>query len=389
LLLAFPLALGSILALAFGGGGAPKIRLAVAIEDEGWLGGVLAGALEQDQFQERCEIAFVDSTRGRELVDDGEKSALVVVPAGFSEAFLAGERSQLTVWKNPRETVMPQIAEEGALILADGLSAAHDALGEPLQRVHEFTQGDAAPPNTAIADVAVMFSDRFRNAGRFLFPPIVGLETKDEREGESASRGDVFLYVLPGLVVMVLVMIADLTLRDLLREATRGTLALSLTAPVRTMTIIGGKIVFTVALGLVCIAILTPFGAIFVDQPIDALAYIALSIAYCLAAGGFASITYGLAKSERQGGVVGSVVLLVMSFLGGSYIPLNSLPSGMRALSPFTLNYWGVDGYGKILRADAGIVQIAPNLGILLALFAILTLAGATLLQRRLGRGAR
>jgi ABC-2 type transport system permease protein len=187
---------------------------------------------------------------------------------------------------------------------------------------------------------------------------------------------------------MVLLMIADHTLRDLLREATRGTLALSLTAPVRTETIIAGKIAFTVLLGVVCIAILTPFGAIFVDDPVDVPAYIALSVAYCLAAGGFASITYGLAKSERQGGVVGSIVVLVMAFIGGSYIPLNVLPSGIRALSPFTLNYWGVDGYGKILREHAGLTGIAPNLGILLALFVILTATGASLLRRRLGRGA-
>ena len=106
-----------------------------------------------------------------------------------------------------------------------------------------------------------------------------------------------------------------------------------------------------------------------------------------VARGGFASLTYGLARSERQGGVVGSIVLLVMSFLGGSYIPLSQLPSSLRVLSPFTVNYWGVDGFTRILFSQAGVRDVAGNLAVLLVLFAVLTAAGGALLRRRLMGG--
>jgi ABC-type multidrug transport system permease subunit len=77
-----------------------------------------------------------------------------------------------------------------------------------------------------------------------------------------------------------------------------------------------------------------------------------------------------------------------MSFLGGSYIPLSALPQGMRALSPFTLNFWGVDGYTKILQDGIGLNGVALHVIVLLAIFAITSAAGSALMLRRLARGA-
>ena len=76
-----------------------------------------------------------------------------------------------------------------------------------------------------------------------------------------------------------------------------------------------------------------------------------------------------------------------MSFVGGSYVPLSALPPGLRALSPFTVNYWGVDGFTRILFSQAGLREVAANLGVLVALFVVLTFAGGALLRRRLAGG--
>jgi ABC-type multidrug transport system permease subunit len=178
-------------------------------------------------------------------------------------------------------------------------------------------------------------------------------------------------------------------MRDLLRDSARGTFALCLTSPVRAGQIVRAKIAYSVLLGFASLVILSAFGAAFIEGKVDLAAYLALSIAYCMAAGGFAALTYGLARSERQGAIVGSMVLLVMSFLGGSYIPLSALPPGMRALSPFTLNFWGVDGYTKILQDGIGLNGIALHVFVLLAVFAITCAAGSALMLRRLARGAR
>jgi ABC-type multidrug transport system permease subunit len=83
------------------------------------------------------------------------------------------------------------------------------------------------------------------------------------------------------------------------------------------------------------------------------------------------------------------MILLVMSFLGGSWIPLSALPPGMRALSPFTLNYWGVHGYERVLADGAGLAGIAPHVGVLVVIFLVTAFAGGALLERRIARGLR
>ncbi len=389
LLLLFPVAIGAIFSLAFGGSETPRIRLLLAIQDEGLLGRFLAGSVEQPQFRERIDAKLVDAEEGRRLLDRGEASALVVFPAGFTDRVLDGDSTTISVTKNARESILPQVVEEGALLVADGLASASLAFSEPLAEIRELTRGDGGPDPAEVAGVASALTGRLNQAGRFLFPPVVQLRTVDETGAQDTSAGAVFLFILPGFVVMTLVMIADFAMRDLLRDAARGTLRLTLTSPTTIGTVVHAKIAFTVLLGLVSLAILTAFGAPFVDAPVDLAAYVALSLTYCLAAGGFAALTYGLARNERQGAVVGSIVLLVMSFLGGSYIPLASLPPGMRALSPFTLNYWGVDGYRKILAESAGVAGVGANIAVLLVLFGVFASAGGALLSRRLARGAR
>ncbi|MDP6528541.1 MAG: ABC transporter permease [Gemmatimonadota bacterium] len=389
LMLAFPLALGAVFALAFGGSEPPRLRVALDIRDEGLFGMFLGGAVERPEFTDRVEVTLADSTTGRELLDRNEVSALVVIPADFTRAIL-GERSvEIPVWKNPRERVLPGVAVEGARILATGADAATLLLAEPLRHLRDLLDESETPPDTRIATLAVLFHHAIDRVARVLLPPVAGLATTTDSEAASPSSGSLFLLFLPGFAVVALLMVMDQSMRDFPREFVGGTLARCLAAPVRPGAIITGKILSTTILGVVCAAILTPFGAVFVDEPVDLPAFALLTIAFCGAAGGLGALVYGGAKSERQGAIVGPIVLLVMSFLGGSYVPLSALPPSMRALSPFTLNFWAVDGYGRILRDGAGVAGVAAHIGVLLALAIVLTTAGGLLLRRRFAGGHR
>jgi ABC-2 type transport system permease protein len=115
--------------------------------------------------------------------------------------------------------------------------------------------------------------------------------------------------------------------------------------------------------------------------------YLLLSLALVAAATGFASFIFGLARGEKQGATLASLLSLLMAFAGGSFIPRNSLPAAVQALSPFSLIYWAADGYQKLVLDSAGLRDVLLNIAVLAGAGLLLLALSAPLWQRRLLRG--
>jgi ABC-type multidrug transport system permease subunit len=54
------------------------------------------------------------------------------------------------------------------------------------------------------------------------------------------------------------------------------------------------------------------------------------------------------AKSRQQVQGMSTLIVLVMSCLGGSMIPSFAMPAFMQKISVFTVNYWGIQGFYDI-----------------------------------------
>jgi ABC-type multidrug transport system permease subunit len=76
-----------------------------------------------------------------------------------------------------------------------------------------------------------------------------------------------------------------------------------------------------------------------------------------------------------------------MAFAGGAFIPLDSLPAVLRAISPFSLIYWASSGYRKLIAEGAGLQSVLPNAAVLAGAGLLLLAVSAPLWRRRLLRG--
>ncbi|NCQ33627.1 ABC transporter permease, partial [bacterium] len=72
-----------------------------------------------------------------------------------------------------------------------------------------------------------------------------------------------------------------------------------------------------------------------------------------------------------------------MSAMGGSMVPLQQLPAGMRAVSDFTLNFWVIDGLTRVMFESAGLGEVGRNLAVLTVAGLVLAVAADALLVRR------
>ena len=121
--LAIPMAIAGLLNLAFGGGSGsvPRAKVLVVDQDDTFLSQFLLGAMGQQQGGELpFEAEGVTLEEGEARIEDGDASALLVIPAGFAEALLEETPIELRLVKNPAQTILPNIVEEASKLLLGG-----------------------------------------------------------------------------------------------------------------------------------------------------------------------------------------------------------------------------------------------------------------------------
>ncbi len=396
-LLAFPVVFSLLLAVSFGGGGSPaRVQLIVENLDEGFLSELLVNALRDERMAEHVDVQSVGQ-EGLERIHAGKASALLRIPVGFTTNLLEGQPITLELIRNPAQGIYPEIAEQIATVITDLLSSASFVLREPLDRLSTMTEGDTKASATSVALLATQVYEVLDRASGLLLPPAITLETiqlgGEEGDPDSATGSGmpnwiaIFLLVLPGISVWALFMIGDLGMRDILEESQRGTLRRQICGPLTPTRLVIGKACATATLALLGLVVLSVLGGIASGGAIDFPAFVVLSLALIVAVTGFASVISGLAASQRQGGTLGSVLMLIFGFTGGSFIPLNGLPPFMRQLAPFSPFYWGTKGYADLISESAGIAEILPNAVVLIVLGGLSLAIGSLLLTRRVARG--
>ena len=395
ILLAFPLIFSAMIALTFGSGGSgfPKVHLLLQDDDGELISGLVKQAFASEQAAAYFDVEIVEGN-GRDRIEDGDGSALLIIPENFTSDFLEGEPTNLVLVRNPAQGIMPEVAEQVATIAADVLSSASRVLRGPLDDVMDLLESDADfAPDANVAAIAVQINQTMNRAGTYIFPPAITLETvaldDDEEEPEEGQSliGIIFAAVLPGVSVFALFMLGDHLMRDIVTEDNDGTLRRQLAGPITARTIILGKSLFTALASLISLAILATIGWFVSRLGVDLVAFALLSLSLVFAVTGVASAVYGLARTERQGGTIASIVFLLMAFLGGGFIPLESMARPLQAIAPYTLFYWGTWGFRSMLEDGAGVVDILPAIGVMSAIGAISMTLGSWFLGRKLRRG--
>ncbi|MES1243381.1 MAG: ABC transporter permease [Acidobacteriota bacterium] len=393
-ILAFPLILSGIIALAFGARDTkpPKVRLLLDDRDDGLAGTLISSAFSRPEAAPYFEVEKAGPDALQRLEKDGF-SAILRIPEGLTDALLDGRTVTLELVRNPSQSILPEVAGQVTDVIADGLSSASYTLEGPLKGLTPLLQADQGPSDQQVAVVSVALNQWVGRSSRYLFPPAIKLTSVQLEKAEDGPKmagasptTSIFLFVLPGVAVFALFTLGDQVMRDLLTERTKGTLRRLLAGPVGTGTVVAAKAVTAAVVGLVALLVLAAVAGIVGGRAVDPSGFLLLSLALVLAVTGVASAVYGLARDDRQGSTIGSVLYLVLAFSGGSFLPLDSLPAALRAVSPFSLFYWGTEGY-KALLGGGGLRDVLPNVGILAGGGLALLVLGGALLRRRMLRG--
>lgn len=391
-MLLFPIVFSLLIGMTFGGGEkmAP-IKIALVDEDQGLVSRLVRPAFSQNQMPMRFEIEDADSADAIRLIERNKISAAVRIPEGFSDRVLAGETTYLEVVRNPAQGIYPDIVEQYVRVLAQLGSAASSILSEPIDRIRGSIDDGVAPNDETITMISLLMNKRMSAVGKYAFPPLINLEGTAEVEesvqSDQPGRFRIAAYILPGMATFALIMLAIVAMADLHREGALGTLSRQIVAPVRLRSVILGKIGAVLVLLVVCVAILMLLASLWAETRFSIPGFLVLSIAFGLMATGFACFIQSISRSERTGSTIGSIIVMLMSMLGGAWLPIENMGAFVQKIAPFTPIYWGIKGYRILLFDSGSLADVAPVAGILLGIGVVLTTIAIFRIRQIYGSG--
>lgn len=188
-----------------------------------------------------------------------------------------------------------------------------------------------------------------------------------------------FQVTVPGNAVLFGFFIALTTAMSFAGERRSGTWRRLLAAPVSRAMALLATLVPYYLIGLVQLAFLFGIGVVFfglrVAGSIPALVVVSLLVSACAVSLGL--LFAALAKSEKQLGGVGSVVLLVMGLVGGCMFPRIAMPEFMKTLGLGVPHGWALDAYFDLLvREGTGFADVLPNIAALAGFAVVFAVLG-------------
>jgi ABC-2 type transport system permease protein len=411
-----------------GGVGASSLDVIVVDDDGSEVSRRFAEAIgEQDGLEVRgaprateAEPSPAPYTRESAIrgVRTGAADAAVIVPAGFGATFASfgGDARSVEVIYDAANPLAQHTVT--GLLQAAAMMAAPDVLMEKgLEQLGRFGGGLTPAQRSAVESIRPFLrgerdwselgadeepavpadGSAERESG---FRGLVVVEAIDARtasgEGDPANAGkkrSMAAYYAAGIGVMFLLFSMAGAAGTLIEEEQNGTLERLLVAGVGMGRILASYWAFFAIVGALQVGLMFAWGSVFFDVPLWQASKLAgatlMTLATAAAGAAFGIVLATLCRSRGQLAGISTVVILIMSAVGGSMVPRFVMPAFMQKTSLFTFNGWALEGYLRVFWYDAPgatVAQTVASIAVPLAIIAgiaIVLLGAARALARR------
>lgn len=366
----FPMLLILLIGAQFGGG-QTTLTLAVSADGAGPLGEDLVAVLES---AERVEVErLAEPVDVVDAVARGDATGGLLVPAGYDEA----------IRRSPRGVVLDYVRRP------DGASPALQSL--VLEAVGEQSQRITLADLVIVVDDGITYDDALRQADLAVsvLPEITVERVEvgtDELAEEFSGLGQFDLGAVQQLNLFVF-LLALSSGAAMIENRELGITRRVLAAPVTAGQVVRGEALGRYGVAIVqglyiIVGTLLLFGVDWGD-PVSAITILAV---YAAASAGAGMLVGALARTQQQAGALGVGLGIAVAAVGGSMLPVELMPAGVRAVSRLTPHHWSYEAFADVVRRGETVLGILPELGILALQSAVLLGIAAVLVRRRLTR---
>lgn len=362
-----PLALAFIFNVVFGGGfndvgQQVTLDVGTVVEDDGQIGSAFLGLLRSIEGQGFIELETFDDMRAAEAaVEEGTVSTLVHVPAGASaQVQQPGGSFEMQVIGNVDAPTTTEIVASIAMEFANGVRRAN---------LSAFTAVGSGVLDPAEAGAAAAQAAEESALVR------LGETEADVRQLDSAT------FFVAGLSIFFMFFIAGLSVTSMLEERRDGTLSRLIAAPIRRSSIVAGKSLTSVIIGIVSMTVLVVASMLLMGAdwgpPIGVALLVGTAV---LAVVGIMTLVGGFARTPEQAGNLQSVVAVTFGMLGGTFVPIANSEGFLASLQYVTPNAWFMRGLADMATGD--VAAGLPAAGVLVAMAIVSGAVGAFLVGK-------
>jgi ABC-2 type transport system permease protein len=407
-----PILFFTIFAAVFGGqgnGATGRIEVALVNEDTSAYGARLATALAAEPGLRalshvtrggKATDTLLTRARAEAMVRAGAVPVAVILPPGLTVTFGMGGGPPIELLSDPSDPVAPQVV--AGLVQKTAMTAAPEVMiGSGIEVFEHYAgamtprQREAVAEWTAEMRAATARRDSSRAAGGAPAGPSTPEDgAAASMDGPVAIRivdvlGDkrdnpIIAFYAAGIAIMFLLFTSSGAAGALLEEMDSGTLERVLTTRAGMTGLLAAKAGYMVLLGVLQITVMFVYGALVFRLPLfthlPGFAVMTLVSAAAVAAFGLLLATACRTRAQLSG--FSTITILVMSAIGGSMFPRFLMSEGMQKFGLVTFNTWALDGFVKVFWRDARLVELWPQVLVLLG-FTAAFLVASRLLARR------
>lgn len=331
--LALPFVFMTIYTMVFGNdsSGPPKITMAVVDEDSSLVSQLVKGAFRQDQLASLITVVdAADMGAVDEMFRTEKASAALVIPKGFGERLLQMQRQELLLYKNPRHSIGPQIADgvvNSMLVIGNGLL---EQFRSPLARIRAIEE---APTADQVGEISTMFFQAGQGAQGLLAIRNITVTVVEEKDDSEEADFNLASLFFPGLIMFGLMSVSLHLEHRFLHDRVTFVTRRFVTAPVSPWSVAIQQRLYTASFVYVVGVLSAIVGGLIWNIPAHGLMSANLiTIAMALFVSGFNGALFSLSNSARAVSAMSSIAMVFLAILGGGFFPAEFTPPAFQSV---------------------------------------------------------
>ncbi|MES2799702.1 MAG: ABC transporter permease [Bacteroidota bacterium] len=354
-----PIALISLFAFAFGG---------MWTNDDDEKITLLISDLDHSEASKKT-ISLLDSLKGIELIPSklkeaqaairkGNESFVLVINQGFSEAMNSGTKLPLELQYDQANDMEVAILQQSLLPTLSTLpfkliDSSKMMANPPREMANNPNPMHALPPAAIPNDIKMT--------------PLI-IPTQDANIG--------LIQAVAGTSVLMLLFSVVGFGMGLIDERQEGTLKRLYYAPINPINVLYGKMICVNIISLMQMIVMFVFTSVAfgldIITPLPGLMVTIVATSFTCSA--FGLFLASIAQSRQQVQGLSTLIILVMSALGGSMIPIFIMPALMQKAAVISLNYWSIQSFFDVFWRNLSVTNptFLLHIGILLLMGLVL-----------------